>query len=262
MSIIHYDKYGKPRAEDADKVDGEHAAAFEDAGTVATHTSDVDAHHPEPTASPTASKPLLMNANAKFPTHTIEGSLTVQTGLNVGTTGAGTGVIYASSNIQAGGWLQAIAEFYHRLNIQVHNKAGDGWIVWATRNPAGAEVLIDLSNIGDATINGPLTAQALIVPHQVELTLNAAGEITVGAGTFYSVDTFENAAADDCVAVLGGTQGQFVILRTASAGRDVTFKDQAGLGLAGDFAATDRSALLFLLGIEPGVWLELSRSAN
>ncbi|HUV94100.1 MAG TPA: hypothetical protein VMX14_04630 [Anaerolineae bacterium] len=86
---------------DADTVDSIHAAASATANKLlaldassklpASITGDadtVDSIHAATT--PTASKLLAMNANAKFPTHTIEGSLTVETGLNVGDSIEGT----------------------------------------------------------------------------------------------------------------------------------------------------------------------------
>jgi len=66
----------KDIAGDADTVDDFHAAA-----------------------TPTANKLLALNADAKFPTHTIEGDLTVEGGFNVGTTGAGPGDIALSDDI-------------------------------------------------------------------------------------------------------------------------------------------------------------------
>lgn len=79
MRFVRVDANGRDYVDiagDADTVDGFHASA-----------------------TPVANKLLAMNANAKFPTHTIEGSLTVETGLNVGTTGAGTGVGKFSGNV-------------------------------------------------------------------------------------------------------------------------------------------------------------------
>ena len=85
--IVHYDKYGKPRSEDADKVDGIHAST-----------------------TPTASQLLAMNASAKFPAHTVAGDLTAEGGLNIGTTGAGTGEAHISTQVKVGTIISAVDE--------------------------------------------------------------------------------------------------------------------------------------------------------
>lgn len=95
---------------DADTVDSIHAAASATANRLlaldassklpASITGDadtVDSIHAA--ATPVANKLLAMNANAKFPTHTIEGSLTVETGLNVGGSIEGTTSSTASYDV-------------------------------------------------------------------------------------------------------------------------------------------------------------------
>jgi hypothetical protein len=58
------------------------------------------------------------------------------------------------------GYLQSYGLFYHRSNIVTLNKAGNGWVTWATRDITGAEAVIDFTNIGrfesagNATIGG------------------------------------------------------------------------------------------------------------
>lgn len=49
------------------------------------------------------------------------------------------------------GELESRGIFYHRSNLNVLNKAVDGWLTWASRNTTGSEVKIDLSNIGSIT---------------------------------------------------------------------------------------------------------------
>ena len=51
----------------------------------------------------------------------------------------------------------------HRNNIRVLNKAATNWVTWATRNTAGAESLIDLSNIGTLTTAGIATINSINV---------------------------------------------------------------------------------------------------
>jgi hypothetical protein len=65
------------------------------------------------------------------------------------------GSITTQSTIDVGGYA------LFRSNIFFMDKAGSGWIYWATRNTAGSEVVCDLTNIGTITSNAapifPLT---------------------------------------------------------------------------------------------------------
>lgn len=91
----------------------------------------------------------------------------------------------------------------------------------------------------------------------------AAGAISVGSYSSYSVDTEGAAATDDLDTITGGSLfNQVLILRAANSARDVVLKDGTGnLRLAGDFTLThsqDRIQLLW----DGSSWVEMSRSDN
>jgi len=110
----------------------------------------VDSIHAATT--PTANKLLAMNANAKFPTHTIEGSLTVETGLNVGgNVGIGTTPdhkLHVFGN--AANWITAFANDGNNVN-----RSGIA-IVCGTDDAAGNNQVLGAYD-GSETIQGYLT---------------------------------------------------------------------------------------------------------
>ena len=55
---------------------------------------------------------------------------------------------YSSSYLATGGFIDIHGLLFHRDNINVLNKAGNGWVTWATRNTANSETVIQLSNLG------------------------------------------------------------------------------------------------------------------
>lgn len=62
-------------------------------------------------------------------------------------------------NYEVSGWhkVSGASDLYDiqlRNTIQVLNKAGNGWITWATRNAGGTEATIDLTNISSIQVSG------------------------------------------------------------------------------------------------------------
>lgn len=92
----------------------------------------------------------------------------------------------------------------------------------------------------------------------------AAGVITITAPGRLAIDTEGGAATDDLDTINGGSDGDVIIAGSASAARDVTFKDGTGnMRLAGDFSAThfqDQITLMYYGAI--AAWVELCRSDN
>jgi len=115
---------------------------------------------------------------------------------------------------------------------------------------------------GEVKTSGAVLCQGLGVGTGSALTLDAAGEITVGTGTDHILDTFGGAASDDLVAINGGVAGQIIILRTAVDARDVTVKDVGALLIAGDMVLDRAADTIMLMCYTPGGWIELSRSNN
>jgi len=69
-----------------------------------------------------------------------------------------TGDLRATSNIIANGYTVTDGIIHHASNINVLNKASNGWLTWATRNTSGAEVVVDLDYIGSVSTSGNITA--------------------------------------------------------------------------------------------------------
>ncbi len=123
-----------------------------------------------------------------------------------------------------------------------------------------ASVSSDFTANGDVTINGILGYGSV-----VDLEIGGAEEvsitksyhkITVAGGT--------GSGADDLIAINGGTEGQIIVIRSATGGGNdtVTVKDDTGnLLLVGDFVMDDVSDTLMLI-YDGSNWLEISRSGN
>jgi hypothetical protein len=91
----------------------------------------------------------------------------------------------------------------------------------------------------------------------------SSGEITIGAGSHYFVDTEGASSSDDLDTISGGSfDGQILVLRAANSSRTTVLKDGTGnLRISGDFSldnGQDRVMLMFD-GIR---WVEMSRSNN
>jgi len=86
-------------------------------------------------------------------------------------------------NINSTGWIAAgnyVATplFYNSGNHNTLNKAGNGWISWATRDTTNAETVINLSSIGTLSSSGTVT-----------LSNYGAGLLQTNASGVVSVDT-------------------------------------------------------------------------
>jgi hypothetical protein len=62
-----------------------------------------------------------------------------------------TSVLRANSNAIVGGYLDLTGDFFHRDDIKVLNKAANNWLIWAQRDTAASEVVVDLNYIGTIT---------------------------------------------------------------------------------------------------------------
>jgi len=122
----------------------------------------------------------------------------------------------------------------------------------------------ELNAAGKGTFGGIVTAAGVVCPYQSELTLDAAGAITVGGGTFYRVDTYEDAASDDLVTINGGADGKIITLRIAAGARDVVVKNGTGnIYCGGDLTMSvevDRITLQYDSNL--AVWVMLSWANN
>lgn len=120
----------------------------------------------------------------------------------------------------------------------------------------------DINASGGLNVGTTGTMYGIIVSQGDELTLDTDGAITVGDQSFFQVDTFEDAAADDLVTISGGTSGQIIILRTASSSRDVTVKNATGnIFLGADFTL-DNWMDRIVLQKDGTNWFQLCQSSN
>lgn len=110
--------------------------------------------------------------------------------------------------------------------------------------------------------DGTLTSVGLAQTAAGELTLDTDGEITIGTGCYYSVDTFEDAATDDLVLINGGVAGQIIVIHSANSARDVTVKETGNLHIDGDFVIDRSWDRMMLMCSEANHWMELSRADN
>jgi len=58
-----------------------------------------------------------------------------------------------STNLSINGYSVTDGIIYHGSNINVLNKASNGWLTWATRNTSPAEVVVDLNYLGSVAAN-------------------------------------------------------------------------------------------------------------
>jgi hypothetical protein len=63
----------------------------------------------------------------------------------------------ASGNLTLLGFMSITGVAYYKSNIEIRNKANNGWVGFATRNTSGSEVVFDLTNVGSITASGDLT---------------------------------------------------------------------------------------------------------
>lgn len=65
-----------------------------------------------------------------------------------------------SANCIVTGYVEAATGLYSKTNISVLNKAGTGYLAFATRDVTGAEAVYDLAYVGDLSMSGALVASA------------------------------------------------------------------------------------------------------
>jgi len=116
-----------------------------------------------------------------------------------------------------------------------------------------------LQTDGGAGIVGNTSVGGFIVP-------TSGGVVTVDSGEITATSSFhflagEGGVADDLVTINGGLPGALLHLRGSSTGV-VTVKDGSPLRIAGDFVMPDSNAMMTLINIATGIWLEISRSSN
>lgn len=118
---------------------------------------------------------------------------------------------------------------------------------------------------GSAWTPGPCAANAGVIPCAeplTELTLDAAGAITIPSNACYAVDTFADAASDDIESIVCGA-GAFFVLRAANAGRTVVVKDDnAALNIQADFSLDDLADSIYLKCETTNTVTELTRASG
>jgi len=99
------------------------------------------------------------------------------------------------------------------------------------------------------------------------INLGAPAELTIAAGVVtrtqsnHTIDTQADAATDDLDTILGGINGDLLIIRAANSSRTVVVKDGTGnIQLAGDFTMDNADDVLMLIFY--GNWLEIAGSNN
>jgi len=113
-------------------------------------------------------------------------------------------------------------------------------------------------------LTGDLSVQtALNIPSVSTLTIDVLEEVTVTA-SHHLIDTLGGAPTDDLVNILGGNDGDLLILQSASNARLPTLKDATGnMRLNGDMelrTVEDRILLQYDSSVAlPPVWVEIGR---
>jgi fibronectin-binding autotransporter adhesin len=129
---------------------------------------------------------------------------------------------------------------------------------------------LNISTTGDVSIPaGDLTASGGF------LNLGAPSELTISGGditatrSYHIIDTESNASTDDLDNIFGGTDGDILILRSASSSRDTTIRDNSvssgNIHLDGSTQFQMSNTLDKIMFIYDGFtsqWAELSRSNN
>jgi len=96
-------------------------------------------------------------------------------------------------------------------------------------------------------------------------TLTIAAGVVTATRSYHLIDTQAGAASDDLTNILGGGDGDLLVLSSLDAGRDPTARDAAGgagqLRLAGDFTFSQTTDTLMLIK-RGSTWHELGRSDN
>jgi hypothetical protein len=100
------------------------------------------------------------------------------------------------------------------------------------------------------------------------LNLGVPTELTIAAGVItrtrsnHTVDTQGDAATDDLDTILGGVEGDILLLRAANSARDVVIKDGTGNILMPADMTLDNAADIELLYFDGTNWLEITGSSN
>jgi hypothetical protein len=128
-------------------------------------------------------------------------------------------------------------------------------------------ILVDFGDVkvasGDLTVSGGF----LNLGTPTELTISG-GDVTA-TSSYHIIDTESNASTDDLDNIFGGTDGDILILRSASSSRDTTIRDNSvssgNIHLDGSTQFQMSNTLDKIMFIYDGLtsqWAELSRSNN
>jgi len=94
-----------------------------------------------------------------------------------------------SSNLSINGYSLTDGIIYHASNINVLNKASNGWLTWATRNTSGAETIVDLNYLGSVTANsftGSFSGSVSAPGSTTQIVYNSGGALAADSGFVYS----------------------------------------------------------------------------
>ena len=130
-------------------------------------------------------------------------------------------------------------------------------------------VMTEVSDDGTPTLGGNLDASGNDVSAVGTLDFNNASELTISSGsvtptqTLHTVDTESDASTDDLTTIVGGADGQILILRPENAARTVVVKHGSGLKLIReeDYTMSDvEHTLVLMYNVDSLAWTEIVRS--
>jgi len=140
-----------------------------------------------------------------------------------------TGNMIVKGNTTSEGYLQSYGILYLRNNIQLLNKAGDGWLTFATRDTSGSEAVYNLDHIGTIDIgNGEIDladannyARITVAGGSAQLGLFRSGSSVGGGYIGADVNKFrvyQDNFAERFAVELDGTGAQFSTTNVTAGG--------------------------------------------